>query len=138
MEALFSLGQILATPGALDALTRAEQAHGDFLCRHAAGDFRLWVRQKGTPSALRSTLRPQAGPIALGARESRRCEPVAEQTSESPSSGQNKDGRRSYLPVIHRPAKCLCILLLLSSGPLAAAILQHVPNNTCNIGVTNC
>jgi len=38
MEALFTLGQIVATPGALDALTRAEQTPAEFLCRHAAGD----------------------------------------------------------------------------------------------------
>jgi hypothetical protein len=39
MEALFPLGQIVATPGALDALTRAEQTPSEFLCRHAAGDW---------------------------------------------------------------------------------------------------
>jgi hypothetical protein len=39
MEALFPLGQIVATPGALDALTRAEQTPGEFLCRHAEGDW---------------------------------------------------------------------------------------------------
>ena len=39
MEALFPLGQIVATPGALEALTRAEQAPSEFLCRHAAGDW---------------------------------------------------------------------------------------------------
>ena len=39
MESLFPLGQIVATPGALDALTRAEQTPGEFLWRHAAGDW---------------------------------------------------------------------------------------------------
>ena len=39
MEALFPLGRIVATPGALDALARAEQTPGEFLCRHAAGDW---------------------------------------------------------------------------------------------------
>ena len=39
MEALFPLGQIVATPGALDALTRAEQTPTEFLCRHAEGDW---------------------------------------------------------------------------------------------------
>ena len=39
MEPLFPLGHIVATPGALDALTRAEQTPGEFLCRHAAGDW---------------------------------------------------------------------------------------------------
>jgi hypothetical protein len=39
MGALFPLGQIVATPGALDALTRATQTPSDFLCRHAAGDW---------------------------------------------------------------------------------------------------
>jgi hypothetical protein len=38
MEALFPLGQIVATPGALDALTRAVLTPAEFLCRHAAGD----------------------------------------------------------------------------------------------------
>ena len=39
MEALFPLGQIVATPGALDALTCADHTPGEFLCRHAAGDW---------------------------------------------------------------------------------------------------
>ena len=40
MEALFPLGQIVATPGALDALARADQTPSEFLSRHAAGDWR--------------------------------------------------------------------------------------------------
>jgi len=36
---LFSLGQIVSTPGALDALARANQQPHDFLDRHAAGDW---------------------------------------------------------------------------------------------------
>jgi len=40
MEALFPLGQIVATPGALDALTRSNQTPGEFLSRRAAGDCR--------------------------------------------------------------------------------------------------
>ncbi len=39
MEALFLLGQIVATPGALDALTRANETPDEFLTRHAAGDW---------------------------------------------------------------------------------------------------
>jgi hypothetical protein len=39
MEALFPLGQIVATPGALDALTRADQTPSEFLCRHSAGGW---------------------------------------------------------------------------------------------------
>jgi hypothetical protein len=39
MEALFPLGQIVATPGALDALFRASQMPDEFLRRHAAGDW---------------------------------------------------------------------------------------------------
>src|ERR1035441_2732277 len=39
MEVLFPLGQIVATPGALDALFHADQTPGEFLCRHAAGDW---------------------------------------------------------------------------------------------------
>ncbi len=36
---LFSLGRIVATPGALDALARAKQAPHDFLNRHVTGDW---------------------------------------------------------------------------------------------------
>jgi len=36
---LFSLGQIVSTPGALDALARANQQPHDFLNRHATGDW---------------------------------------------------------------------------------------------------
>ena len=35
----FSLGQILATPGALDAIEEAGQLAVDFLNRHAQGDW---------------------------------------------------------------------------------------------------
>lgn len=36
---LFPLGQIVATPGALRALQRAEQAPAEFLARHRRGDW---------------------------------------------------------------------------------------------------
>jgi len=36
---LFSLGKIVSTPGALDALARANHQPHDFLNRHAAGDW---------------------------------------------------------------------------------------------------
>jgi hypothetical protein len=36
---LFPLGQIVATPGALQALERAEQLPGEFLDRHGNGDW---------------------------------------------------------------------------------------------------
>lgn len=36
---LFSLGQVVATPGALEALEKAEQAPSDFLNRHVHGDW---------------------------------------------------------------------------------------------------
>lgn len=36
---LFSLGQVVATPGALDALDKAGQAPSEFLDRHVHGDF---------------------------------------------------------------------------------------------------
>ena len=36
---LFQLGQIVATPGAIDALARANQQPQDFLTRHVAGDW---------------------------------------------------------------------------------------------------
>ena len=35
----FEPGQIVATPGALDALAKAEQHPGDFLSRHLKGDW---------------------------------------------------------------------------------------------------
>ena len=39
MQALFPLGRILATPGALDAMARANQTPDEFLRRHVAGDW---------------------------------------------------------------------------------------------------
>jgi len=39
MLPLFPLGQIVATPGALAALERAQQAPTCFLARHACGDW---------------------------------------------------------------------------------------------------
>ncbi len=39
MSALFPLGQIVATPGALAALKRAKQPPTCFLARHAIGDW---------------------------------------------------------------------------------------------------
>jgi hypothetical protein len=39
MSALFPLGQIVATPGALAALERAKQPPICFLARHAIGDW---------------------------------------------------------------------------------------------------
>jgi len=36
---LFPLGRIVATPGAIDALTRANQQPHAFLARHVAGDW---------------------------------------------------------------------------------------------------
>jgi hypothetical protein len=39
MVALFPLGQIVATPGALAALGRAKQPPTCFLARHAIGDW---------------------------------------------------------------------------------------------------
>lgn len=35
----FPLGQVLATPGALEALQKSGQAPGEFLARHVAGDW---------------------------------------------------------------------------------------------------
>lgn len=37
--AKFELGQVVATPGALQALAEAEQAPAEFLSRHASGDW---------------------------------------------------------------------------------------------------
>ena len=39
MKTPFSLGQLAATPGALEALQAAGQSPGEFLRRHAAGDW---------------------------------------------------------------------------------------------------
>ncbi len=36
---LFNLGQIVATPGALQALGRSEQSPGEFLAKHARGEW---------------------------------------------------------------------------------------------------
>lgn len=38
-EPLFDLGQVVATPGALDALTEANQQPNEFLNRHVVGDW---------------------------------------------------------------------------------------------------
>ena len=38
-QALFPLGQVVATPGALAALREADQAAEMFLARHAVGDW---------------------------------------------------------------------------------------------------
>jgi hypothetical protein len=37
--ALFPLGRVVATPGALRALEKAEQAPQEFLARHVSGDW---------------------------------------------------------------------------------------------------
>ena len=39
VKPLFSLGQVVATPGALAALEKAGQQPGDFLARHVSGDW---------------------------------------------------------------------------------------------------
>ena len=39
MQGLFPLGQIVATPGALEALTRADQTPNELLLRHVSGDW---------------------------------------------------------------------------------------------------
>ena len=39
MKPLFTLGQVVATPGALAALEKAGQQPGDFLARHVNGDW---------------------------------------------------------------------------------------------------
>lgn len=38
-SALFKLGQVVATPGALAALEKAEQSPWEFLSRHIVGDW---------------------------------------------------------------------------------------------------
>jgi hypothetical protein len=39
MEALFPLGRVLATPGALDAMAHASQTPDEFLRRHVASEW---------------------------------------------------------------------------------------------------
>ena len=39
MKPLFTLGQVVATPGVLAALEKAGQQPGDFLARHVSGDW---------------------------------------------------------------------------------------------------
>ena len=39
MKALCPLGQIVATPGALETLARANQTPSEFLLRHVSGDW---------------------------------------------------------------------------------------------------
>jgi hypothetical protein len=39
MKPLFELGQIVATPGALDALQEAGQQPAEFISRHVVGDW---------------------------------------------------------------------------------------------------
>jgi hypothetical protein len=39
VKSLFTLGHVVATPGALAALEKAGQQPGDFLARHADGDW---------------------------------------------------------------------------------------------------
>ena len=36
---LFKLGQVVATPGAIDSLEKAQQTPWEFLSRHVAGDW---------------------------------------------------------------------------------------------------
>ena len=38
-QPLFALGRLVATPGALELLTRAEQTPVEFLARHSHGDW---------------------------------------------------------------------------------------------------
>lgn len=38
-DAKFSLGQVVATPGVLDALSASGQSAGEFFVRHARGDW---------------------------------------------------------------------------------------------------
>jgi len=58
-KGLFPLGQIVATPGALDALAKAEQHPGDFLSRHLSGDWGELCKedQKANQEALEADLR---------------------------------------------------------------------------------
>jgi hypothetical protein len=39
MQGLFPLGQIVATPGALETLARSNQTPSEFLLRHISGDW---------------------------------------------------------------------------------------------------
>ena len=39
MKPLFTLGRVIATPGALAAIAKSGQQPGDFLVRHVSGDW---------------------------------------------------------------------------------------------------
>jgi hypothetical protein len=39
VKPLFTLGQLVATPGALAAIEKSGQQPGDFLARHVSGDW---------------------------------------------------------------------------------------------------
>ena len=39
MKPLFTLGRVVATPGALAAIEKSGQQPGDFLARHVSGDW---------------------------------------------------------------------------------------------------
>ena len=49
MDRKFPLGQVVSTPGALDALARAGQEPWPFISRHVAGDWNDW---SGDPKHL--------------------------------------------------------------------------------------
>jgi len=48
----FSLGQVVATPGALAALEEAHQAPGEFLHRHQGGDWGVVCEEDKTENEL--------------------------------------------------------------------------------------
>jgi hypothetical protein len=49
---LFSLGQIVSTPGALDALSETGIVAGDLLCRHVTGDWGELCAEDAQENAL--------------------------------------------------------------------------------------
>ena len=57
--ALFPLGQVVATPGALEALADANQSPAEFLSRHVSGDWGQLCREdkRTNGDALRNGLR---------------------------------------------------------------------------------
>jgi hypothetical protein len=57
---LFQLGQIVATPGALEAMQKAGQVPWEFLSRHVAGD---WGTVSGDDTALNDSAVKDGGRI---------------------------------------------------------------------------
>ena len=83
---LFSLGRIVATPGALESLRDAGQAPGEFLARHASGD---WGDLDGEDKGLNDAALVDGSRILSAFEEAERAGPGAdaERVSQAASFG---------------------------------------------------